>query len=389
MISAALVGGFVTTTALAQASDPTLRRGDNGAAVERLQKLLNVRLDPSPALDVDGDFGPVTLSALRAFQRIKGLPVSGLADAKTWEALRTLTPAEAEASVPPPEVVNATRPTRKPPDSLEGPPFTTAKAWAIADGTTGALLHGQDADKPLEMASTTKMMTALVVLRIAAKDPKALEETVVFSERADATVGSTSGLKAGERLSVGELLYGLLLPSGNDAATALAEHFGGRLAPPEASPDEADPLPRFVAEMNRVARELGLEQTQFANPHGLPISGHHSSARDLAKLAALALADPTFAKIVATPKRGATVRDADGKARNVAWTNTNRLLEIEGYDGVKTGTTNAAGNCLVASGRRGGVHRIVVILGSSAADGRYAEARNLFRWAWQTERGGR
>ena len=77
-----------------------------------------------------------------------------------------------------------------------------------------------------------------------------------------------------------------------------------------------------------------------------------------------------------------TVRDADGHTRNVAWTNTNRLLEIEGYDGVKTGTTNAAGNCLVASGRRGDVHLIVVILGSSAADGRYADARNLFRWAW-------
>src|SRR5262249_25191131 len=131
MMLAAWVGCLVTTTALGQApSNPTLRRGDNGPAVERLQKLLNGRLDPSPAPDVAADFGPAPLAALQAFQRGNGLPVSGVADARTREALRTLTSAEAEASVPPPEVVNATKVAKKPPDSLEGPPFTTAKAWA-------------------------------------------------------------------------------------------------------------------------------------------------------------------------------------------------------------------------------------------------------------------
>ena len=115
-----------------------------------------------------------------------------------------------------------------------------------------------------------------------------------------------------------------------------------------------------------------------------PTPIHRSSARDLAKLGARSPSlDPTFAAVVATPRRGATLVDGKGKARDVVWTNTNKLLESEGYDGVKTGTTAAAGACLVASGRLGTDHLIVVILGAQSSDGRYADARNLFRWAWQ------
>jgi D-alanyl-D-alanine carboxypeptidase (penicillin-binding protein 5/6) len=132
-----------------------------------------------------------------------------------------------------------------------------------------------------------------------------------------------------------------------------------------------------------VAAELGLRETHFVNPHGLPAAGHRSSARDLAKLAQVALLDPTFARVVATPRRGATLVDGEGKTRNVIWTNTNKLLEFEGYDGVKTGTTTAAGACLIASGRFGNDHLIVVILGAQSSDLRYVDARNLFRWAWR------
>lgn len=370
---------------LARGQSPDLKPGDAGAAVERLQKLLNTRLQPSPELSVDGDFGAATSAAVQRFQRQRGLPVTGTADAKTLEALGTLTAAEAaEAPVPPPEVVNTEAVPRKPAEPLDGPPFTTARAWAIADGATGKLLFGHEADATREMASTTKMMTALLVSRLAAADPKVLDETVVFSRRADGTTGSTAGVREGESLPVGELLYGLMLPSGNDAATALAEHFGPRFDPPDGSADdEANPSARFVAEMNRTARSLGMTRTRFANPHGLPARGHHASAGDLAKLASVVLADPTLARVVATAQRGATLRGPDGQTRHVVWKNTNRLLDTEGYDGVKTGTTNGAGNCLVASGRRDGRHRIIVILGSSASDGRYADARNLFRWAWQ------
>ncbi len=266
---------------------------------------------------------------------------------------------------------------------LEGPPFITSRVWAVADGRTGSVLWGHRETEPVEIASTTKIMTALVVVRLMAKDPAVRDEVVTFSGRADRTVGSSSDVREGEHLPVHELLYGLLLPSGNDAAVALAEHFGARLKPDHDATGQVDPLPRFIAEMNRVAVELGLKETHFANPNGLPAPGHRSSARDLARLASHAMNQPAFASVVATRKRGCTLIDAKGGRRNVVWTNTNRLLDTEGYDGIKTGTTQAAGTCLVASGRRGKDHLIVIILGgASSPDSRYADARNLFRWAW-------
>ncbi len=134
--------------------------------------------------------------------------------------------------------------------------------------------------------------------------------------------------------------------------------------------------------MNRQAEALELKETHFANTHGLTAEGHHTSARDLARLAAKCLQDPLFCEVVSTSRRGCTLTDSEGKTRNVVWENTNHLLGIEGYTGVKTGTTSAAGACLVASGEREGVLRIVVILGASSSKGRYVDARNLFRWAW-------
>ncbi len=287
-------------------------------------------------------------------------------------------------AVPPPEVINAETFTREPAERLDGPPFTTVKAWAIADGATGEVLWGHREKDTLEMASTTKIMTALIVVRLMAKNPKIGDEMVTFSRRADETDGSSSKVREGERIAVRELLYGLLLPSGNDAAVAFAEHFGGRLEASVKDAKNEQPFDRFVAEMNRVARELGLHETHFANPNGLPAPGHHSSARDLCRLAAHAMRQPAFAGVVGTRRHGCAVVAPDGKRRNIAWTNTNHLLEVEGYDGIKTGTTRAAGTCLVASGHRGSDHLIVVVLGgSSSPDSRYPDTRNLFRWAWQ------
>ena len=284
--------------------------------------------------------------------------------------------------VPAPEVVNAEVTKKQPADPLVGPPFVTAKAWAIADGRTGEVLRGYNESKPVDIASTTKIMTAFVILRLATSEPAILDETVTFSPRADNTIGSSSEVHEGEKLPVRELLYGLLLPSGNDAAVAFAEHFGGRIKSAAGASTGDDPLPRFIGEMNHVAAELGLRETHFANPNGLSAPGHHSSARDLARLAYSALALPMFARYVSTVKHGCTLMGPDGQRRNVVWINTNRLLATEGYDGVKTGTTRAAGECLVASGRRKGDHVIVVILGASSTDARYADARNLFRYAW-------
>src|SRR5262249_13882560 len=146
------------------------------------------------------------------------------------------------------------------PDPLDGPPFVTARVWAIADGRTGSVLWGHREAEAVEMASTTKMMTALVVARLMKQDPKVRSELVTFSKPADRTEGSTSDVHEGARLPVHELLYGMMLPSGNDAAVAFAEHFGGRLKPLADTADPADPQPRFIAEMNRVAAELGLHE---------------------------------------------------------------------------------------------------------------------------------
>ena len=352
-----------------------LKEGDDGASVVALQRLLNARLDPSPQLSVDGDFGAATRAALLRFQQSKGLKATGTTDSSTWEALGP-DPAP-DAPPPSPEAVNSRTLNKRPADPLDGPPFVSTKSWVVLDGRTGVVLGGHNDSQPLEMASTTKVMTALLVVRYAKVHPGALDELVVFSETADHTAGSTSGIKAGESLAVGDLLYGLLLPSGNDASVALAEHFGGRIGQ-----EGDDPVARFVVEMNRVAVELGLRETHFANTSGLPAAKHHASARDLAKLAREALTEPAFAQRVGTRVRGATLLGKDGGKRNVVWTNTNKLLATQGYDGVKTGTTGAAGSCLIASGHRGDDHLIVVALGSPTSEARDADVRNLFRWGW-------
>ena len=366
---------------------PNLKLDASGPAVEDLQRSLNAQaalmaLPGVTPLTVDGDFGEGTRSLVLRYQRLNHLPETGEADPATSKALGPPPPPSVEPELPPPSVVNAEVMPRKPAEPLDGPPAVLTPNWAIVDGKTGDLLWGEQADQPVEMASTTKMMTALAVVRFAARSPQVLDEVITFSERADRTPGSTSDLKAGEKVSVRELLYGLLLPSGNDAATAFAEHFGARCAPPAGSPTEDAALPRFVAEMNRIADELGLAETHFDNPHGLPVATHRASARDLGRLASVALRNPTFAQVVNTRKRGCTVTRPDGSSRNVIWSNTNRLLGTEGYDGVKTGTTTAAGNCLVASGHRGDDHLILVILGAPTTEARYADARNLFRYGW-------
>lgn len=271
---------------------------------------------------------------------------------------------------------------KKPADPLDGPPFVTAKAWAVADGKTGELLWGSQEAAPRAIASTTKIMTAWVVLQLAAADPKVLDETATISERADKTGGSTANVGAGERFSVRDLLHGLLLPSGNDAAVALAEHFGPRFAPGEGTGDapKADAVELFVAEMNRRAKALKLAETSYLDPHGL--GANLSSARDLVRLTWTALQDPLFRASVQTREHRCKATLPDGTAREVVWKSSNQLLDVAGYDGIKTGTTSAAGACLVCSGRRGQDHLLVVVLGASATEARYTDARNLFRWAW-------
>ncbi|KAA5547213.1 hypothetical protein FYK55_02080 [Roseiconus nitratireducens] len=364
-----------------------LRLGAHGQLVEAVQRTLNERLQPSPELSIDGDFGPLTESAVISFQRSQQLDPSGVVDAATYAALGTLI--ERAQPVPAPDVINHQWPDKRPADPPQGVPFVTAKAWTLVDVESGERLAGDHDDVARPMASTTKLMTAMVLCELAANDPGVWDQTVTFSRQADATRGSTSGLRVGESVRAGDLLYGLLLPSGNDAAVALAEHFGDqadrlRTAFPTADFQGVDGEARFVHAMNELAQRLEMKQSHFVNPHGLTEPNHQASAADLARLTVAAFKQPRIRRVVSTPQFGVAVNGAGGYRRNVAWYNTNRLLKIEGFQGVKTGTTDAAGACLIAVETRGGQSRVVVVLGSSSSDARYADTRNLFRWGWNT-----
>jgi serine-type D-Ala-D-Ala carboxypeptidase (penicillin-binding protein 5/6) len=231
-------------------------------------------------------------------------------------------------------------------------PSVTAASALVIDVPSGKTLFEKSPDEPRPPASTAKLMTALVTI-----DQAPLTDVVQVTERAAAIEGSRMGLVAGEQLTILDLLHGLLIPSGNDAAIALADYIAG---------SEED----FVGMMNAKAQELGLTGTRFVNAHGLDAEGQVMTARDLAELAQIALQNKTIAEIVTKPS-------AAVGARNLR--NTNELLgAYSGTDGVKTGTTDEAGECLIASVTRGGRRTLVVELGSTD---RYSDARKLFDYA--------
>ncbi len=366
-------------------ADGRLTLGSQGLLVEDLQRTLNTKREGLAPITVDGDFGPQTVGALKAFQRQVSLPDTGTTDEATWAALGplVLAPKEQPSSATPLPNESVLRPA----DPLDGPPIVTCKAWAIGDPATGELRHHHEGDVPRDFASTTKIMTAYLALRLAESRPDLLTRRVTFSLHAATTPGSSAMLRPGESATVEELLYGLMLPSGNDAAAVLAEFLGTEL--PSGAADcaavsamEATPELRFIAEMNRTAAALGMSHTKYANPHGLTHADHKSTPRDQCRLAAAALQLPTFRTIVSTRERTGVLHGPGGYQRPVLWTNTNRLLGQEGFSGVKTGTTQAAGACLVSYGERDGRGAIVVVFGATSSDARYLHTRNLFRWHW-------
>ena len=352
-----------------------LRTGSQGDLVEGLQRTLNTRLKPSPGITVDGVFGPDTDSVVRRFQTENHLPITGVVDCDFWMELGPILSA-AE--------VSTTHAQEEPPkdrlaaDPLTGPPLTTASAWTIVDANSGIEIAGLASGDQRHPASVTKIMTAYLILEMAKKQPEILDELLTFSHSADEVIGSSSELVAGEQLSVGDMLYGLLLPSGNDASVALAEHFGGRVSGDE----RGDGLQDFIAAMNTTTKRLGMLHTTYENTHGLTSKDHLTTAADLATLARAAMQFPKFREIVGTARYECRIGSESGYQRDVVWKNTNRLLGFEGFSGIKTGTTGSAGSCLVASGSRDGMELIVVVLGSTSSDSRYVDARNLFRWGW-------
>lgn len=230
-----------------------------------------------------------------------------------------------------------TNPLSKSADVLRDLPELTAKHCIVTEFDTGRILYEKNAFNKSAMASTTKIMTALIVI-----ENCRLDDYAVVSQNAAAIGGSEINLKAGEEISVEHLLYGLMLESGNDAAIALAEHTSGQIRD-------------FCTLMNERATAIGAVNTNFTSPHGLDNPEHYTTAYDLSLITKEAMKNETFCKIVATKNYTAGSRH---------FTNTNALLgTVEGVDGGKTGFTNNAGRCIVLTAKRNGMRIIAVIFG--------------------------
>ena len=219
---------------------------------------------------------------------------------------------------------------------------TSAKACIIIDEASGRVLLSHNAETPLPMASTTKVMTALLAI-----ERGNLGDPVTCSRNAFGVPGTSIYLSQGETLSLREMLYGLMLASGNDAAVAIAEHIGGTAE-------------EFCRMMTDRAAELGCQNTVFLTPHGLPCDGHYTTAHDLAPIARQAMTQPLFREIVST--RRATI-PWEGRPYSRVLSSKNKLLATyEGATGIKTGYTRKAGRCLVFGAERNGMRIIGVVL---------------------------
>ena len=239
-------------------------------------------------------------------------------------------------------------------------PTINSRAYVVIDRKSNTILIGKNENQKKKMASTTKIMTALVVI-----EHTNLSDTVEISKKAASTGGSRLGLKTGDTISVSDLLYGLMMRSGNDAAVALAEYVSGSIS-------------NFAELMNHKALELGLTNTHFVTPHGLDEDEHYTTAYELALLSNYALNNEIFAKIVGT--KNYTIQ-INGYPK--ALTNTNELLgALNGVYGIKTGFTNGANRCLVTACKRGNMDIICVVLGADTKKYRTTDSIKLIEYSF-------
>ncbi|MGH2981706.1 MAG: D-alanyl-D-alanine carboxypeptidase family protein [Solirubrobacterales bacterium] len=246
----------------------------------------------------------------------------------------------------------------------QAPPALQARAWILIDARTGETLAARTAARPLSIASATKLMTAHLALQ-----NLRLGRRVRMAPYSALPVESVLGVPAGTRISVRDLLYSLILRSGNDSAYTLAEVVAGS-------------QPRFVAMMNRSAAALGLSETHFTNPIGLDAPGNHSSARDLAALTDRLLENKTFVRLA--DSSSARLRSLS-RPLTIASRNT-LLLRAPWVTGVKTGHTLDAGYVLVGSARRKGVELISVVLGAPSETQRDSESLDLLEYGFSQYR---
>ena len=239
-------------------------------------------------------------------------------------------------------------------------PKIDSRYAVVIDRQSKTILYGKNETSKTKMASTTKIMTSLIVI-----ENTNLNNTVEISKKAAATGGSRLKISAGDKITVKDLLYGLMLRSGNDAAVALAEYVGGSVA-------------EFAKLMNAKAEELGLTNTHFETPHGLDSAEHYTTPYELAILTDYALKNKVFANIVKTKSCNITI---NGVTRTIS--NTNELLgNLDGVYGVKTGFTNGAGRCLVTATKRGDLDVICVVLGADTKTIRTKDSIELIQYVF-------
>lgn len=244
----------------------------------------------------------------------------------------------------------------------EGIPNVNSRSCIVLDRLNQNILYGKNEKNKVKMASTTKIMTAIVVL-----ENTSLDTSVEASKKAAGTGGSRLGLKTGDKITIRDLMYGLMLCSGNDAAVCLAENVGGSIE-------------GFSELMNAKAQELGLSNTHFESPHGLDSDEHYTTAYELALIADYALKNPTFSNIVGTKNHTVSI---NGSPKNLS--NTNELLgTLNGVYGVKTGFTNGANRCLVTACKRGDMDIICVVLGADTKNFRTKDSIQLIEYSFKT-----
>jgi D-alanyl-D-alanine carboxypeptidase (penicillin-binding protein 5/6) len=267
---------------------------------------------------------------------------------------------EAKEATPKPKRATRAKPARatEPPRSSGGVPNTGARSVMMIDARSGQILYEKNADETRAAASTQKLLTALIIAEHGFLDqPVTVEAIDTLAEPVKLNI------KAGDSYQRIDLLRALLVKSPNDVARCLAR-------------DHAGSIDAFADVMNQKARELGATHSHFVNPNGLPVPGQYSSARDLSLIARAAYANPTIRSIVCLPQL--VFRFANGRTRELE--NTNKVLRQLPYcNGMKTGYTEAAGHCLIASGSRPGRDVIVVVLGDSKS-GVWRDASALLSW---------
>lgn len=245
--------------------------------------------------------------------------------------------------------------------SSDAKPTINSRRYAVYDRLSGRCIYGKDENKQTAMASTTKIMSSIIVV-----ENCNLSDTVTITSKAAGTGGSRLGLHTDDKITVNDLLYGLMLRSGNDAAVALAIHTAGNVE-------------GFADLMNKKAKELGLTNTHFVTPHGLDNSEHYTTAYELAVITDYALKNEIIAKIVKTKSTNISI---NGNPMQI--NNTNELLgNVNGVYGVKTGFTNNAGRCLVTSVKRGDMDLIIVVLGADTRKDRAKDSIKLIEYAYK------